>query len=172
MERNITIVEDKEGKKIVFIHDICFKGKRNIQWDDVEQYLKKYIGEFFKIADTGDIVYIGTDLPDEYSSSNYTAKLKGTLAKAKANAAQGIPELISIASNESYSENFADKHNKDAKLGWYRYDVRFALPVYDNQGDVMQYNVFCARMLIRHAIDGKRYLYDIINIKKETSTPL
>lgn len=27
-------------------------------------------------------------------------------------------------------------------------------------------------MLIRHAEDGKKYLYDIINIKKKQSTPL
>lgn len=27
-------------------------------------------------------------------------------------------------------------------------------------------------MLIRHAADGNLYLYDMVNIKKETSTPL
>lgn len=27
-------------------------------------------------------------------------------------------------------------------------------------------------MLIRHATDGNLYLYDMVNIKKETSTPL
>ena len=27
-------------------------------------------------------------------------------------------------------------------------------------------------MIIRHDKDGKKYLYDVINIKKETSTPL
>ena len=27
-------------------------------------------------------------------------------------------------------------------------------------------------MLIRHAADGNLYLYDIVDIKKETSTPL
>ena len=31
-----------------------------------------------------------TDLPDEYIGSNYTKHIKGTVAKAKANAAQGI----------------------------------------------------------------------------------
>lgn len=32
------------------------------------------------------------------------------------------------------------KHDKDAKHGWYRYDVRFAIPVYEN--DVLiRYNV-------------------------------
>ncbi len=44
-----------------------------------------------------EIIYIGNDLPDEYTGSNYTAKLKGALAKAKANAAQGIPEMIEIS---------------------------------------------------------------------------
>jgi hypothetical protein len=29
-----------------------------------------------------------------------------------------------------------------------------------------------SRLVIRHAVDRKLYLYDIINIKKETSTPL
>ena len=33
-----------------------------------------------------------------------------------------------------------------------------------------RYNVFNVIMVIRHAKDGKMYLYDIMNIKKETST--
>ena len=32
-----------------------------------------------------------------------------------------------------------------------------------------RYNVFNVIMVIRHAKDGKMYLYDIMNIKKETS---
>ena len=38
--------------------------------------------------------------------------------------------------------------------------------------EIERYNVFHASLLIRHASDGKMYLYDIIDIKKETSTPL
>ena len=58
-------------------------------------------------------------------------------------------------------------------MGWYRYDVRFALPVYDDKsGELVRYNIFSARMLVRHAEDGKRYLYDLLAIKKETSSPL
>lgn len=26
-------------------------------------------------------------------------------------------------------------------------------------------------MIIRHDLDGKKYLYDVINVKKETSNP-
>lgn len=171
MKRNITIIRDPDERKIVLINDIRFKGKRKINWKDVENYLWKYIGEFYEIAETGDIIYLGPDLSDEFSGSEDTARLRGTLAKAKANAAQGIPELIQIATNQSYKENFTQKHNKDAKYGWYRYDSRFALPVYDDDGEVERYNVFHARMLIRHDADNKKYLYDIVNIKKETSTP-
>ena len=95
------------------------------------------------------------------------------LSKAKANAAQGIPELIQIATNGEYSENTKSKHQKNAKYGWYRYDVRFALPVYEQKsGELMRYNIFFARMLVRHAEDGKKYLYDLLAIKKEMSSPL
>lgn len=170
--RKVNIIEDIDGNKIVVIHDIKFKGKRKINWDDVEEYLKKYIGECYIIDDTKDFVYIGKDLADEYTGSKYTEKLKGTLAKAKANASQGIPEMIEIATGKRFKENFAKKHNTNAKYGWYRYDTRFALPVYAQDQSIERYNVFYVELLLRHASDGKMYLYDLINIKKETSTPL
>ena len=169
MNRKISVVEDLEGQKTVFIHDIKFKGKRMINWKDVEEYLKIYVGEFYEIEDCNDIVYIGSDLPDEYTHSNYTKILKGANAKAKANAAQGIPELLKVATNKAYEENRKEKHEKDAKFGWYSYDSKFALPVFTEDGDIERYNVFHVALLVRHAQDGKRYLYDIIKIKKETS---
>ena len=91
------------------------------------------------------------------------------MAKAKANAAQAIPEMIEIATSKVGEENRKDKHSRNAKNGWYRYDTRFALPVYDDYGEVERYNVFSARLLIRHASSGKMYLYDVMEIKKETS---
>ncbi|WP_302327215.1 hypothetical protein [Enterocloster lavalensis] len=172
MRRNIRIAKDTNGKPIVVVDAIRFKGKRNIDWDEVEQYLKQYVGAFIEIAESKEIIYIGSDLPDEYTGSNYTAKLKGALAKAKANAAQGIPELIEIAQNRRFRENLEQKHHKNAKFGWYRYDTRFAVPVFDENNNVLRYNVFHAELVIRHSENGMLYLYDIINIKKETSTPL
>ena len=58
----------------------------------------------------------------------------------------------------------------DAMYSWYRYESRFALPVFNEVGEIERYNVFNVIMVIRHAKDGKMYLYDIMNIKKETST--
>ena len=100
MQRKVNVVEDLKGNKIVFIHDIRFKGRQAIDWDDVERYLKQYVGETHIIESTEDMVYIGMDLPEEYAHSNYTNTLKGANAKAKANATQGLPEMIEIATNE------------------------------------------------------------------------
>ena len=50
------------------------------------------------------------------------------IGKAKANASQVIPELVKTATNIVFRENSDDKHNKDAKFGWYRCTVRFTLP--------------------------------------------
>ena len=169
MQRKAKIVEDSMGNKVVLIQDIIFKGKRSVEWSDVEEYLKQFVGEVYTIADTTDLIYIGADLPDEYAHSKYTMILKGANAKAKANAAQGVPEIIEIATQKSHKDNFKEKHNKNAKYGWYRYESRFALPVYDSLGEIERYNVFQVVMIVRHAEDGKLYLYDIMNIKKETS---
>lgn len=170
MERKVNVIENLDGKKTVFIHDILFKGKRAVNWDEVEKYLRQYVGDIYTIDDSNDIVYIGSDLPDEYAHSNYTHILKGANAKAKANAAQGLPELIEIADGKKFTENYKEKHNVDAKFGWYRYESRFALPVFSEDEEIVRYNVFHVTMVIRHARDGKLYLYDIMNIKKETST--
>lgn len=172
MNRDVSISSNVNGRKVVMINNIRFKGKRKIDWSDVENYLKKYIGKFYTINDTQDIIYIGKDFPDEFSSSKDTARLKGALAKAKANAVQAVHELIEIAENKRYKENLSVKHKSNAKYGWYRYDSRFALPVYDDNGTLKKYNIFCAEILIRHADDKRMYLYDLVNIKKETSTPL
>ena len=98
--------------------------------------------------------------------------MKGTLAKAKANAAQGIPEMLKISVNRKYEPNQETKHQWNARNGWYRYESRFALPVFAENGEIERYNFFHASMLVRHSNNGKKYLYDILEIKKETSNPL
>ena len=49
---------------------------------------------------------------------------------------------------------------------------RFAIPKYDNDGELAGYNVFKGRLVIRHAQNGKLYLYDVLRIKKETRDTL
>lgn len=81
-----------------------------------------------------------------------------------------VGDFYKVAS--TFRKNQELKHKRDAKNGWYRYNAYFAIPVYGDNGEVERYNVFHASLLIRYANDGKRYLYDIIDIKKETSNSL
>ncbi len=171
--RNVNIITDADGKRLVLINDIRFKAKVRDDWTAIEEYLKEYIGDFYEIEETSEKIYISTDFPDEYASSDSRIALKGAVAKAKANAVQAIPELIWIAVNPKHEVNRKEKHRTDAMFGWYRYDIRFALPVYDDKtGRVARHNIYSASMLVRHADNDKKYLYDILAIKKETSSPL
>ena len=45
------IVINEKGQKVVEIDTIIFSGKRKIDWDGVEQYLKKYVGYRTKRVD-------------------------------------------------------------------------------------------------------------------------
>ncbi|MCR5157052.1 MAG: hypothetical protein K6C96_10270 [Butyrivibrio sp.] len=168
--RNATVVTDAEGKKLVIINDIRFKGKRKIDWDEVKQYIKGYVGDFYEISETAEVIHIGNAFVKEFPGSNSRTALMGATAKAKANSATAIPELIQIATNPKWEENCKEKHRKDAKLGWYRYDIRFALPVYDNDL-LVRYNIYIGVLLVNHAENGNKYLYDVIAIKKETRSP-
>ena len=105
MNKNVIVITEPTGKKIVLINDLCFKGK---------------------------------------------TILKGPNLKAKANAAQAIGELIEVAENKSVSEDFKEKHGEKAKYGWYRYDTRLALPVYNDEGEIQRYNIYKLRMLVRY----------------------
>ena len=169
---NVSIIADAEGQKVVVINDLRFKRSKRVDWNVVEGYLKEYIGYCTEILDTNEMIYIGSDFPDEYAHSKDTKVLRGPNEYAKANASAAIKELIQIATNKTFSENHKDKHNTKAKYGWYRYDTRFAIPKYNDYGELVGYNIFKGRMVIRHAQDNKLYLYDILRIKKETSEPL
>ena len=71
-----------------------------------------------------------------------------------------------------FRENKESKHWRNAMYGWYRYDSRFAIPVYRDDEEVERYNIFHASLIVRYSEDGKLYLYDVIDIKKETSNPI
>lgn len=165
------VVEDLKGAKIVIIPKVIFKGKRSISWKEVEKYLTRYIGKIFEVSETEDLILIDRMFVDEYTGSDYTNKLVGALPKVKANMSQGIPKMIEIATEKRWKEDFDSKHKKRAEKGWYRYNTRFAMPVSNNDGEIREYNIYQAVLIVRHSSDGKLYLYDIQNIKKEARYP-
>ncbi len=171
VQKNINIITDLNGSKIVLINDVRFQSRRKIDWGQVEGYLKEYIGEYFEIAETSEKIYIGSDFPDEFSHSKDTKNLKGNNIKAKANVTPAIKELIQIASDKAEYPDYNNRHGNKAKYGWYRYNTRFGIPVYNQDGELERYNIFSTRMLVRCDADNKLYLYDLVRTKKETSKP-
>ena len=159
MNKSVSIITDLDGSKIALINDIRFKSRKGIDWNEVEQYLKEYIGEYFEISETSEKIYIGSDFPDEFSHSNDTKGLKGANMKAKANITPAIGELIQIASEKAQYPDYKNKHGAKAQFGWYE------------DGNLERYNIFSTRMLVRCDADGKLYLYDLVRTKKETSKP-
>lgn len=87
----LDIVTDESGNEVVLLPEIIFSNKQNINWNDVEDYLGKYVGELIEIAETRDIIYIGNKFPDEYGGSSYTRKTKGARAKSKGKCGAGNP---------------------------------------------------------------------------------
>ncbi len=159
------------GYRISKINSVIFVNRQNIPWNDVEQYLKRYIGQSFIVEEYQEKIYISSDFPDEYSESRYTKKLRGALAKVKANAAQIIGLLIKNATNRRWSENKDEKHKNDASGGWYRYDTYFEMPVKSSDENVERQNRYKATLVVRKK-EKNLFLYDIVDIKKEASTPL
>lgn len=51
----LEIVQDARGNKVVLIPDIIFTNKKDIDWDEVEAYLKRYVGEKMYLYDLVDI---------------------------------------------------------------------------------------------------------------------
>ena len=56
-ERNISTEVNADNKKLVIINDIRFKGKRKIHWEEVKEYLKGYVGDYYEIEETGERGY-------------------------------------------------------------------------------------------------------------------
>ena len=59
MDRKIDVIDAFDGKKMVVIHDIIFKKKQYVKWNDVRNYLKKYVNDVYTVLSTQENIYIG-----------------------------------------------------------------------------------------------------------------
>ena len=79
MDMKVDIIKDADGKNVVVINDLRFKGRRSVDWNVVEDCLKEYIGECAEITETLDVVYIGADFPDEFAHPKDTKELRAQI---------------------------------------------------------------------------------------------
>lgn len=165
-EGKYSIEQDSTGKDVVVVQEDIFKGREGEKRKKVvTEYLKNHIGDMFTMIENGKNVYLGKDLPKEYSYSRTTKNLGRDRRFVKQKATPGIGEMVEIATNERWeSPVHKEKHENDAKYGFYKYDTRFA--VRDRSGE---YEIYDAELVVRHNEDGKLYLYDVQGIKKDTA---
>ena len=178
-ERNTTVdggvrmqTRSVNGEQVVWIEDNILNDNKGLpDHQFIAKYIAEHIGEVYTIIESGQKVYIGEDLPGEYTQSKYTKailKRNPSISRAKKRASANLGEMIEIATNRRW-ERTKHAHSKDAKYGMYRYDTQFGFPVKNPSGDVIGANIYSAELLIRNASDGKKYLYDIVSIKKNTA---
>lgn len=163
-----SLKQTRDGRNYVMVENAMTNAElKNHQ--AVANYIAQHIGEVYTIIESGQRVYIGDDLPAEYTRSRYTQSIiKSQKSKAKNKAVSNLGEMIEIATNRRW-EQTKHAHNKDAAYGMYRYDTTFAFPV---QGTQQAYKAYDAELVIRNASDGKKYLYDIVAIKENTGLAL
>jgi len=159
------------GRQVVWIDDNILKANQGQPVHQfIADFIAEHIGDVYTLIESGQKVYIGEDLPGEYTQSKYTKsvlKKNPNIIKVKNRVASNIGEIIEIATNRRWEKT---KHitNKDAKYGMYRYNTRFGFSVKNSKGEVIGANIYNAELLIRNASDGRKYLYDIVGIKKDT----
>lgn len=110
-------------------------------------------------------------LAEEYVGSSYSKWLKDkrtNIFKAKMVAAGVLDDVAAVA---KYNTTQETKHveNKDAEFGVSVYDSIFAFPKLDREGKIIGAVAYDCRMIVLNASDGKKYLYDITQIKRNTN---
>ena len=152
---------DDDGNPVVLIDQDIFAGHEGESRSKViRDFLRQHIGEYYTIIESGQRVYLGKDLPDEYTRSKYTQSANKTVKYVKGQVAQNLGELIQYAYNSrSEPARHAEKHKRDAKYGFNRYSAVFAIQDFQN--------LYSADLVIRNDADGKSYLYDVVNIQKK-----
>ena len=58
MDKKVDIIKDADGKNVVVINDLHFKGRRSVDQSVVEDYLKEYIGDYAEITETSDTMFL------------------------------------------------------------------------------------------------------------------
>ena len=162
------------GRDIVWVDSNPLTSKELRNHKSVEDYIAQHIGEVYTIIESGQRVYLGEDLPGEYTHSRYTDSIRTRqpgLHRAKNRVVSDLGLLIETSTNRRWEQT---KHplSKDAKYGIYRYDASFAFPVKDVQSGQITVRAFDAELLIRNASDGNKYLDDIVGIKENTANAI
>ena len=123
-------------------------------------HIKEQKGISYKNILTSNTILIDDKTANEYIYSCYTRWSKTNMKYVKCILANYIKELFMNANNKNFINKKKEKHKIDAKYGFYKYGAKFS--IVDNDKET----TYSCSLLVRNDANGKKYLYDILDIKK------
>ena len=130
--------------------------------DIIHDSLYNLVGESLNIKADNHTVWVDSDMPGEYVGSEDTYGLNDKNLQAKMSLVNGIKSVIENAQNPRWSKNVESKHDIDAKRGWLNYKIRIGFV--NDEGKITYFNGI---LKVRMDANGKDYVYDIVDIRKE-----
>lgn len=174
-ERYQAIKQTPDGQKVVVLDQNVLGQRPNTM--KKETFIKNYLVDlarnnpdvFARIEENGHKIYLDDNvLPNEYAYSKSAQNAKGEIKNIRERALSNLDEIIEVGSNRRFEgnrkENLQPKRADKKRGGMYKYDTKIAIP-----GENGMESFYDATVLIRYDQNGKRYLYDIVGIKKDGS---
>lgn len=172
-----SLVFTSKGKTVWIDEDITKNKPKDVTYTE---FVGNYIADMIdgnetyieSLPESGMPVYANEDLAGEFTNSKYTKRLRNKKHDkfyAKMKLAKSLDELVKIATGRNW-EKAIHTENKDAKYGIYKYKSRFAFPNINDMGEVKSVSAYTCDVLIINASNGKKYLYDVLNIKEDVAS--
>ena len=139
-----------------------------IDWEIIRQQLLRILKKTVIIKENNMLVKFDKRFIKEYTASLYTQRSNKKIKSIKANIAIKIIDLIENSGHIVREENLKSKHKRDAYFGWEKYKCRFKYESKNELGIVM-IEYFSCCVVIRCPNINEKYIYDIVDIKKETN---
>ena len=174
-KRYQAIKQTPDGQKVVVLDQNVLDQRPNTM--KKETFIKNYLVDlarnnpdvFARIEENGHKIYLDDNvLPNEYAYSKSAQNAKGEIKNIRERALSNLDEIIEVGSNRRFEgnrkENLQPKRADKKRGGMYKYDTKIAIP-----GENGMESFYDATVLIKYDQNGKRYLYDIVGIKKDGS---
>lgn len=139
-----------------------------VDWTEVRDKLLKLVKIVVTIKENNAKVKFDKKFIKEFSASKYTQSANRKVKNIKANLVDNIVELVENSGHISIEVNNKNKHKTDSGYRWEKYKCLFRFNSLDERGNNISILYSCC-IVIRCPNFNEKYIYDIVDIKKETN---
>ena len=122
--------------------------------------IKNQKGVEYKNIESSYNILIDKKTANEFIYSKYTKNQANNIKFVKYKISKYLKELIENGKDKMFDKNKKEKHILDAKYGFYKYKITFSIVEKNIE------SIYEAIIPIRNSYDEKKYLYDILKIKR------